>query len=182
MGCVMQVGPQALNVARNAVLTAGWPESVPGTKDFPAGTYLVEAGQPKGVAVQMLLEPSPTLEDTSFYDLSGWSLPPIYNLEAYQLSEIPRVDRVPVVIPPRRSGGVSGEPAQYSYAIPYEGLSALFAAVDLLNRGILVSVANDEFTANGHEFIQGTFVIPLRRNHENLRQILEEVTKALAPG
>jgi len=31
MGCVMQVGPQALNVARNAVLTAGWPESVPGT-------------------------------------------------------------------------------------------------------------------------------------------------------
>jgi len=30
-GCVMQVGPQALNVARNAVLTAGWPESVPGT-------------------------------------------------------------------------------------------------------------------------------------------------------
>ena len=31
MGCVMQVGPQALNVARNAVLTAGWPEAVPGT-------------------------------------------------------------------------------------------------------------------------------------------------------
>jgi len=30
-GCVMQVGPQALNVARNAVLTAGWPESVPAT-------------------------------------------------------------------------------------------------------------------------------------------------------
>jgi acetyl-CoA acyltransferase len=27
----MQVGPQALNVARNAVLTAGWPETVPGT-------------------------------------------------------------------------------------------------------------------------------------------------------
>jgi acetyl-CoA acyltransferase len=31
LGCVMQVGPQALNVARNAVLTAGWPEAVPGT-------------------------------------------------------------------------------------------------------------------------------------------------------
>jgi len=30
-GCVMQVGPQALNVARNAVLTAGWPEAVPAT-------------------------------------------------------------------------------------------------------------------------------------------------------
>ena len=30
-GVVSQVGEQALNVARNAVLGAGWPESVPGT-------------------------------------------------------------------------------------------------------------------------------------------------------
>ena len=31
MGCVMQVGAQALNIARNAVLAAGFPESVPAT-------------------------------------------------------------------------------------------------------------------------------------------------------
>ena len=31
MGCVMQVGEQGINIARNAVLAAGWPESVPGT-------------------------------------------------------------------------------------------------------------------------------------------------------
>jgi acetyl-CoA acyltransferase len=31
LGCVMQVGEQAANIARNAVLAAGWPESVPGT-------------------------------------------------------------------------------------------------------------------------------------------------------
>lgn len=30
-GCVMQVSEQALNIGRNAVLAAGWPESVPGT-------------------------------------------------------------------------------------------------------------------------------------------------------
>ncbi|QYB06621.1 thiolase family protein [Rhodococcus sp. USK10] len=30
-GCVGQVGEQAGNIARNAVLAAGWPESVPGT-------------------------------------------------------------------------------------------------------------------------------------------------------
>ena len=30
LGCVMQVGEQAVNVARNAVLAAGWPEHVPG--------------------------------------------------------------------------------------------------------------------------------------------------------
>src|ERR1043165_9791071 len=31
MGCVMQVGNQGLNIGRNAVLGAGWPESVPAT-------------------------------------------------------------------------------------------------------------------------------------------------------
>ena len=31
LGCVMQVGEQAVNVARNAVLAAGWPDTVPGT-------------------------------------------------------------------------------------------------------------------------------------------------------
>ena len=30
-GCVSQIGEQSWNVARNAVLAAGWPESVPGT-------------------------------------------------------------------------------------------------------------------------------------------------------
>ena len=29
-GCVMQAGEQALDIARTALLTAGWPESVPG--------------------------------------------------------------------------------------------------------------------------------------------------------
>ena len=31
MGCVMQVGEQGINIARNAALAAGFPESVPGT-------------------------------------------------------------------------------------------------------------------------------------------------------
>jgi acetyl-CoA acyltransferase len=31
MGCVMQVGAQGANIGRNAVLSAGWPESVPAT-------------------------------------------------------------------------------------------------------------------------------------------------------
>ncbi|MDQ1425007.1 MAG: acetyl-CoA acyltransferase, partial [Acidimicrobiaceae bacterium] len=31
MGCASQVGQQALNIGRTAVLTAGWPESVPST-------------------------------------------------------------------------------------------------------------------------------------------------------
>jgi acetyl-CoA acetyltransferase family protein len=31
LGCVMQVGEQSINIARNAVLAAEWPEQIPGT-------------------------------------------------------------------------------------------------------------------------------------------------------
>ena len=38
-GCVMQAGEQALNIGRTALLTAGWPESVPGvTVDRQCGS------------------------------------------------------------------------------------------------------------------------------------------------
>ena len=51
MGCVMQVGEQGVNIARNAVLAAGWPETVPGTTvdrqcgSSPAGGPLRRAGR-----------------------------------------------------------------------------------------------------------------------------------------
>ena len=39
MGCVSQVGEQTYNIGRNAVLGAGWPESVPGvTLDRQCGS------------------------------------------------------------------------------------------------------------------------------------------------
>ena len=38
-GCVMQAGEQAVDIGRTAVLTAGWPESVPGvTVDRQCGS------------------------------------------------------------------------------------------------------------------------------------------------
>ena len=39
-GCVGQVGEQTFDVARNAVLAAGWPESVPGRHGRPAMRFV----------------------------------------------------------------------------------------------------------------------------------------------
>ncbi len=149
----------------------------PASKSFPEGTYLVHAGQPKGVAVQMLMEPEPILEDTSFYDLSGWALPLIYNVEAYMLSEIPGAAATLVSSAPRRSGGVEGGRGEYAYAIPYYGTSALLAAVGLLNEGVVVKVASDEFTIHGQAYPAGSFLIPVYRNPDNLHQIVQGVAE-----
>ena len=146
-----------------------------GTREFPAGTYLAVAGQPKGVALKMLMEPMPALEDTSFYDLSGWALPLVHNVESYTLAEVPRVTMSPVSGPVTRTGGLEGDRARYAYAIPYQGTSALLAALDLLNRGVSVRSAGETFTIHGRAYPAGSFVIPLYRNPENLHEIVGEV-------
>jgi len=145
----------------------------PASRSFPAGTYLVAAGQPRGVAVQMLMEPDPILEDTSFYDLSGWALPLVHNVEAYMLSDLPGVANTPVTHPPERTGGLEGGAARYAYAIPYRGTSALLAAVELLNEGVTVKSADDEFTVGGREYPAGTFVIPVYRNPSDLAALVQ---------
>jgi len=150
---------------------------VPASKQFPEGTYLVSAGQPKGVAVQMLMEPEPMLEDTSFYDLSGWALPLVYNVEAYMLSENPGVESVPVSMAPARAGGLEGGRGEYAYAIPYRGTSGLLAAVDLLNSGVNVKTAGEGFTIHGRAYPAGSFLIPVYRNLDNLQQIIDEVAE-----
>ncbi len=145
--------------------------------DFPAGTYLVAAGQPRGVAVQMLLEPNPTLEDTSFYDLSGWTLPLAYNVEAYTLTEAPGVDAVGVDSPPERTGAIEGTTAGYGWAIPYEGTHALGAVMELLNRDLRVLCASEGFTSGGRSYAPGTFILPNYRNPDDLVQIIAGVTE-----
>jgi len=150
----------------------------PSSRRFPEGTYLVSASQPKGVAVQMLMEPEPVLEDTSFYDLSGWSLPLIYNVEAYMLGEDPGATSSPLPSSPSREGGLEGGRGAYAYGIPYVGTSALLVAVDLLNRGVTVKAAGDPFTIHGREYPSGSFLIPVYRNPENLQEIVDEVAEA----
>ncbi len=160
----------------------------PERKDFPAGTYFVPLGQPKGVAVEVLLEPKPALEDTSFYDLSAWSLPLAFSVEAYELAETPG-GLTMVEGPTVRTGSVEGGRAAYAYAIPYHGTSALLAANDLLNLDLRVNVAGETFTTEERDLPAGTFLVPIFRNpddvHDRVARVVRErgvVAYALQSG
>jgi hypothetical protein len=51
--------------------------------------------------------------------------------------------------------------------------------VDLLNQGVTVKSANDEFTVHGREYPAGTFVIPVYRNPENLAQLVDQAAESM---
>ena len=73
-----------------------------GSREFPAGTYVVEAAQPLSRLVRTLLEPdTPTPEEflreararieraesPRFYDITGWSLPLLFNVGGYSTGD-----------------------------------------------------------------------------------------------
>jgi hypothetical protein len=69
-----------------------------GSREFPAGTYVIEAAQPRNRLIRILLEPEvPTPEEflreararidraesPRFYDITAWSLPLLFNVGGY---------------------------------------------------------------------------------------------------
>ncbi len=50
--------------------------------DLPAGTWVVPSGQPMGRLARVLLERDPAVEDRDTYDITAWSVPPMFGLDA----------------------------------------------------------------------------------------------------
>ncbi len=80
-------------------------DGFPRRRSFPAGTYLVRVRQPRGRLAATLLQPETRLDATFSYDVSAWSLPYAFGVEAHAVRSAPAADWAPVEAPTRVSGG-----------------------------------------------------------------------------
>jgi hypothetical protein len=143
---------------------AGSPE----TDSLPTGTLIVSADQPFGRYAAALLEPNTVLPDTTlFYDITGWSLPFLYDVDAWRIASMPAASRGPWVPPPAVTGELPGAGA-VAVAWSYEDLSDVAAAGRLAARGVRVRVSDRPFTAGGNRFPRGSFIVQSSRQPENL--------------
>ncbi|HAP62333.1 MAG TPA: peptidase M14, partial [Cytophagales bacterium] len=87
-------------------------------KTFPAGTFVVPTNQSRHLLVNSLLSREMEIEDSVMYDMSTWSAPLAYQLEAYSTSsKVP--SNLPVVTEPLTYPRALENPkAQYAYVIP----------------------------------------------------------------
>lgn len=140
-------------------------------ESFPGGTYLVRVRQPRGRLAGALLEPEHLLEGESSYDITAWSLPYAYGVEAHSVEgdlggswrEVPELS-------PRAGGGASGSPYGYLLAPGFEAMPAL---VDFLEAGGRAYAQPDTFRLEGTLYPQGTFFLPRGRNEELNRMVNE---------
>jgi hypothetical protein len=101
---------------------------------FPAGTYRVRTRQARGRLAATLLEAETELNATYPYDVSAWSLPYAFGVEAHTVRAAPEADWAAVDAAPRLMGGASAgawNGVGSTLARPaFAGESRAFAATD----------------------------------------------------
>jgi hypothetical protein len=137
-----------------------------GARDFPIGTYVVEAAQPREKFIRILLEPEvPTPDDflrearariergqdPNFYDITAWSLPLLFDVGGYSTSdgralstrEMTETIEVPASFP--------SSPPRYAYLIDGKQTASLSALYHLKAHGYRVAVIRKEPTGTGSQ-------------------------------
>jgi len=179
-------------------------------RTFPSGSYIVDLAQPQKRLAKALLEPETELdpvfvrdqlarfarnqrrgssaakEDYGFYDVTAWSLPLVFGVEAYWTEDAGAVAAVQLRQSPpaesardalRASGekllsrrmGVSGR-AQIAYIIPYETNNAASLIYRLQRENFKLAVATRTLNAGGRDWPRGTVVARVSRNPDTLHE------------
>jgi hypothetical protein len=162
-----------------------------GAVTFPAGTYIISLDQPQKILIKALLAPESPLSDefieeeirrqeegerSHFYDVTAWSLPLTFGVDAFWTGAVSRVGTEPMKEPPHLSGTVHDGPARQVYIIPFETLAASKLLIRLMDEGFRVRMARLEFTVEGRTWPRGTLVIRVNRNPQSLHERLGELS------
>jgi hypothetical protein len=171
-------------------------------KTFPVGSYVVDLAQPQARLATAILEPKSRLDSTfaqvqldrwrrnqrrgpeastegyEFYDVTAWSLPYAYGVEAYWTEDAPALTGRNSADAPAPVGGVSAK-ARSAYVFANGGEEAARLAMRLMREGFRVGAASRPLVADGKSYPAGTFVIRVSRNADSLHARIEALAKEL---
>jgi hypothetical protein len=177
------------------------PGSAAGTRSFASGAYIIDLDQPQRLLIKSILEPDTpqdkafvddnmarfrrnqmrgsgqNKEDYGFYDITAWSLPLAFGLDAYWTEDAPNVTTTtvtPELLAAARKGSVSGRAAA-AYIIPYETDGAAALAMRMLQQGYRVAVATKPINAAGRTWKRGTFVVRMTRNSDSAHDAIAKL-------
>jgi hypothetical protein len=84
-----------------------------------AGAYVVPTDQPRHLFVNTLLQRQVAFQDSVMYDMSTWSAPLAYNLEAYSTRESVGAETEVVETAPTPDSGVTNPDARYAFVVEW---------------------------------------------------------------
>ena len=189
-----------------------------GQRRFDAGAYVIDLAQPQGHVARAILEPASQLdtifartqtekaarnarrgkraegEGYEFYDITAWSLPTAFGVDAAWTEDAGAVSGALLALPDDSSGTarrvagellpvdvgggvVGGQRATSAYVFTSERNGALRLAYHLLAEGFTVSVATQPLDAGGRTWPRGTYVVRPARNVDALYARLDALAR-----
>lgn len=143
---------------------------------------VVSTDQPKGTLVKVLFEPNAKLSDSLTYDITAWSLPYAYGLDA-----IASASSVPSQNVQKTTPSSNIESGSYAYLTDWNSMNDARFLAALLKEGIRVRKADHPFTIEGKSFERGALIITKgdNENKENfiatLQTIASKFNKDITP-
>lgn len=125
---------------------------------FPAGTFRVRARQPRGRLAATLLQPETDLKAEYSYDISAWSLPYAYGVEAHRTRGSADAAWAPV-LGAAAAPAQTVAPARYGYLLP-PGDAAAAGVVRYLRGGGRARVLAKPTTIDDRRWPAGAWFLP----------------------
>jgi len=160
------------------------------TVRFPRGTLFITTDQPAAELLHALADFDPHLKNefvvserrelekfgrSRIYDVTGWSLPVAYSVDAFWSQNVPRVPSIAFDAKQQPPGGISAAGEAFAYLIDYQQVEAAAALTRLLDKGYQVYSAGKPFRMTGHDYMPGSLVLFPRRNSLSLQQDLPAI-------
>jgi hypothetical protein len=185
------------------------PLSKQGSKrTFPKGSLIISYAQPQGLLARSFLEPDAAFnpdfvklqnqkrqrnekrnenergEGYEFYDITAWSLPYAFHLDAYWLEENPTPKSRLLALKENAfstltlpAGGIQGAKSQIGYLIPYTSENTAILGLKLAQEGYRLAVLTKPVKVEGKEWERGTLYVRVNRNPAELHERLDELAK-----
>jgi hypothetical protein len=150
-----------------------------GSHSLSNGAYIIPVNQPRQDLVNAIFEFDTRMNNyfletereniekgkgTRLYEVSSWSMPLAYGVNAFASSEKPYGDKVSVTERKSVKGTLINSGAKYGYVIEYKDDNAIDALLMLFEKELKIQSAEKPFTVDGNSFERGTLLL---RNIEN---------------
>lgn len=130
---------------------------------------IIPSQQPHSAMVKVLFEPKTKLSDSATYDITAWSLPYVFGLDAYASK-----NRLEFGNETNSKRIINNLTTSYGFVLPWQGVQSAMALSQLLQKGIRVRFAESPFHTGGKDFERGSLII-LNKGNEKFSNSLPEI-------
>ena len=136
---------------------------------------VISAYQARSVLTQVLFEPEAFLVDSLTYDITAWSLPYAYGLEAFAVKEKISVDDKYFTTEEFYNLPNNA----YGYLVKWNSLKDARFLAAVMDKGFTVRAATQNFTIEGQDFKMGTLLI-MRGENRRIGSAFDKMIKEIA--